>query len=60
MRWILAGKKSPKEGERVLVTAEIDGRKWVGDMFYHDDNAWNKTVIAWMPLPTPYKGGDAE
>ena len=38
---------------------EIDGACW-----YRSDDEWgdvvydDKDIIAWMPLPTPYKGGD--
>ena len=58
----------PPEGEEVLVS---DGKHiWIdetvaGDatedgymMWWGDGSDWIGT--AWMPLPTPYKGGDAE
>ena len=40
---------------------EVSGACW-----YRDDVEWgdvvydDKDIIAWMPLPTPYKGGDDE
>ena len=40
---------------------EVDGTCW-----YRDDDEWGDVVyddsdiIAWMPLPNPYKGGDSE
>lgn len=40
---------------------EVDGTCW-----YMDDDEWgdvvydDKDILAWMPLPTPYKGVDSE
>ena len=40
---------------------EVDGTCWYryddewGDVVYDDSD-----ILAWMPLPTPYKGGDSE
>lgn len=38
---------------------EVSGACW-----YRDDDEWgdvvydDKDILAWMPLPTPYKGGE--
>ena len=40
---------------------EVSGACW-----YRDDDEWgdvvydDKDILAWMPLPTPYKGGGDE
>ena len=63
-QWISCSERLPNERKEVLITLEFgvdigeyrDG-SWHSEWIYHydDDN-----VFAWMPLPTPYKGGDDE
>ena len=51
----------PDDGEEVLVTT-ISGLVTL-DTFYRDDGCYFETycdagdVVAWMPLPEPYKNG---
>ncbi len=64
-RWIPVGEKLPKEDDEYLVTVfigtEIDTNKPVKevskDCFYlsHGWSYYGEHVIAWQPLPTPYK-----
>ena len=64
-RWIPVSERLPKDSELVLFSTKTD-RVFEGR--YFDDNtdrqwyafrdetfAWNNVVIAWMPLPEPYK-----
>ena len=58
--WIPVGERLPDDFERVLVTlGNYDGvtYDWRSDGDWYD---WGKSVIAWMSLPEPYKGGDNE
>ena len=66
-RWVPIIKALPKDDARVLTTIETEHRgKQVrsGTYFngyFNNDNgdSWNATdkeVIAWMPLPEPYRG----
>jgi hypothetical protein len=40
----------------------IDGRLWDTKIFFKGEwcsqTGYGNRIIAWMPLPTPYKGGD--
>jgi len=66
-QWIPCSEKLPKEKVRVLVTKKINsynGEHWnykyIPDIDYIDGNAhWHENgynkIIAWMPLPGPYK-----
>ena len=65
--WIPCSERLPMEkDERVLVTkrgkvriatySEFDGTWYVGEMCA----VGGEDPIAWMPLPTPYKGGEDE
>lgn len=52
-----------KKNKRFLVTQDNNS---VGvDIFRYDGTStskeyWERNVVAWQPLPEPYKGGDAE
>jgi hypothetical protein len=68
--WIPVSELLPKEGRPVLVSVKIKARlpKWVEKPTYYyvtdidvydEDYGWRengKTVVAWQPLPEPYKG----
>ena len=67
--WIPVSELLPKECRPVLVAVKTKDRlpKWVEKQTYHyvtdidvyDDNGWTdngKNVVAWQPLPAPYKG----
>lgn len=65
-KWIPCEERLPEDEQEILFSTKT-GRVHSGR--YHDDNsanqwyshrdwcrAWNYEVIAWMPLPEPYKG----
>ena len=67
--WIPTSLCLPEEGRPVLVAVKIKDRlpKWIEKQTYHYvmdidvyyDNGWTdngKNVVAWQPLPAPYKG----
>ena len=63
-RWISCNKKLPEDNKEVLICLEwgidigtYDRGEWRSEWINHydDDN-----VLAWMPLPKPYKGGDSK
>lgn len=63
--WIPCSERLPSESGWYLIT--VQGCEKVADMewYYSEWDAWNgvsseQQVIAWMPLPKPYKGGDDE
>ena len=65
-RWIPVSERPPETGKEVFVylwgdvpylASVNDGGQWKTDQFYLDAD---ETPKAWMPLPEPYKGGDAE
>ena len=65
--WIPCSERLPKEKARVLtydtmgdiVFGQYDKGRWYWEAEACADYwAKNDGVIAWMPLPTPYKGGD--
>ena len=67
--WIPVSERLPKEGERVLTydnLGDIDFGQYDKGHWYWEAEAcadyWtrNDGVIAWLPLPTPYKGGEEE
>ena len=61
--WIPCIEKLPSESGWYVIS--VVGLKNITDVsyFYSDESKWSdvshtQTVTAWMPLPTPYKGGD--
>lgn len=69
--WISVKERLPENETYVLVTIGIPGRQpharsgWYQNGFFHNDNGdtWKATdmeVIAWMPLPEPYREDGAE
>ena len=72
--WIPVAERLPQTYGKYFVSVDFDsylgvGLLWYGqvngkDAFYDSDSIYGDTewdeVTAWMPLPTPYKGGDEE
>lgn len=61
--WIPTGLCLPKEDRPVLVTVKVwpdeHGYHYTTSIDVHDHNGWTvngKDVVAWQPLPAPYKG----
>ena len=55
----------PQDGQEILVQAKNGEIRW--DVCYEDDGFsldsgwdWKDDIIAWMPLPEPYKGGEGK
>lgn len=55
----------PQDGQEILVQAKNGEIGW--DVCYEDDGFsldsgwdWKDDIIAWMPLPEPYEGGDED
>ena len=70
-KWIPISERPPEDKTYVLTTIKVPNRiaharsGWYEDGFFYNDNGdiWKATdmeVIAWMPLPKPYKGGEEE
>ena len=68
-RWIPCSERLPKENGEYIVSLEDSVYPWAkffnGKWFMLSVNAIAREfgeyeVIAWMPLPEPYKGGDDE
>ena len=71
-RWIPVTERLPQTYGKYLVSVYFNScvgveLLWYGqingkDAFYYSDSIYGDTewdeVIAWMPLPTPYKGGE--
>ena len=64
-KWIPVTEALPEKYQRVLVTIKrIDGEMRVRSGDYHDDYFWIDNgdfwkcneVLAWMPLPEPWRG----
>lgn len=62
--WVVCGSQLPDDGQRVLVSIDIDGHEPVqltecmrdGDEYYTDAGyEWGTEILAWMSLPAPYK-----
>lgn len=62
--WMPCSERLPEKDELVLATVwdgvSIAWRNIYGGWESAEDMYEKGDVIAWMPLPTPYKGGDAE
>ena len=67
--WIPVTERLPEENVRVLVTRKsnifvrddyIDIGRYTKQKRWETEEYVNVDVKAWMPLPDPYKGGDAE
>ena len=68
-RWIPCSERLPEEGECYLVTTKWKG-SYSGDVYVEIDMAeykkkqkewdYSDIVVAWMPLPQPYKEGDTD
>ena len=61
MGWIPVSERLPKDNNCVLVTRDGDiefGKYEDGEWFFWLDAYWMDTdfVVAWMPLPEPYRG----
>ena len=66
-RWIPVMDGLPKIGDRALVTIPSIGETFVTIGTYAGEYRWHvsdygfcEKVIAWQPLPSPYKGGEKE
>lgn len=55
-QWIPCSERLPKENEPVLGTVEVEDELMVMELIFYND--WLKgkyELIAWQPLPQPYK-----
>ena len=68
IEWISCSKRLPRDSGNYLIAVADLRLGHIGEHtitiadFYAKAKKWNSVVdvIAWMPLPTPYKGGDSE
>ena len=60
--WIPCSERLPEKNKEVLISCD-----WGVDIGEYGDDGWRSewinhydddAVLAWMPLPKPYKGGD--
>lgn len=58
-KWIDVNDRLPKENTQVLVYCN-DGSMWVDDYFCYGFDDCNDSVVAWMPLPEPYRAESEE
>ena len=57
-KWIPCSERLPKEGGLYLVSVKNEhDRRYSKTCWFHGDDNWfaRQDVIAWMPLPEPYK-----
>lgn len=63
-RWILCSERLPKDYKKVLISLEWKSVDigWVRNGTWMSDyvNDYEDDVVAWMPLPEPWKGADYE
>lgn len=59
-KWIPISEELPKDGQRVLVTQTFVGRNVVYATRFPFDKTKEKYIIAWQPLPKPYKETESE
>ena len=62
--WIPVSERLPSEKGWYLITVQ-DINRFVDVDYYYGNSEWDEVlskqeIIAWMPLPKPYKGGDIE
>lgn len=63
-RWIPCSERLPEEGEVVLTQAKFKDDVKMAVSSRIDYNYWTTwgtrdiNIVAWMPLPEPYKGGE--
>lgn len=61
-RWIPCSERLPDEGQKCLVCdkGSIGIDTYIGHGNPYNWKWYTRDYEAWMPLPEPYKGGDAE
>lgn len=52
-RWIPVSEGLPKAGQRVLVADKCEAVTTA--LYFGKSPFWREMVVAWMPLPEPYK-----
>ena len=61
--WILVSERLPKRNKEVIVTdiatSDTYTSCYLGNGYWECDNGtFNNRIIAWQPLPEPYKNND--